>query len=728
MQDAPQPARFGTFTGVFTPTLLTILGVIMYVRIGWLVGNAGLLGAWAIMAVGLIITVATGLSLSSIATNTRLGAGGPYAIVKRSLGLEVAGSIGIPLYLTRPLGVAMYIFGFREGIQWFLPSAPSLVVDLGVFGLLFGLAFVSADLAFKVQYGILALIAASLGSIFLGEATFEPVAKTTWVGDFPGFPEKGFGGTDFWGVFAVFFPATTGILAGANMSGELKDSRRSIARGTLAAIGLSTLIYFAVAWWASRAGTMEELASDYNLLIDRSAAPALVFLGLLGATASSALAGLVGGPRILMAMGQNRLLPFSDWLARTTPNGEPRNAALVTGALTLLCLAPRDLNAVAPLVTMFFLITYCIINVVVLFEQGLGLVSFRPTLRVPLVVPLVGTVGSIFAMFVVNPTFGLIAVALVVAVYFWIDRFVRIEEHSSQEARSSVFVALAEFAAHKASEAPHQSVRAWKPNLLVPVEDPAEVRGAFDLVCDGILPEGSARLLGIATPQTADALSEAIEDIDTAFEERGVPTSWTTLDCADYRTGVSAGLQALQAAFFRPNLLFLTTPPPDRDDDTAALVQLAHRTGVGTFLVARHPVVGIGQRRAITVWVAGGDGDVSEDFHGRNLNLALLMGYRIAERWGARLRLVTVVERDEDVDGAARFLRELVDLARLPSKTERQVDVGTFMEALGSGGTADLQILGLQPVPDFTFVRDVVDTAGCTCLFVRDSGRESVLA
>ncbi len=120
------PARFGTFTGVFTPTLLTILGVILYVRTGWVVGNAGLLGAFAILGLAILITTCTGLSLSSIATNTRIGAGGPYAIMTRSLGLEVGGSIGIPLYLTRPLGVAMYIFGFREGLLWIIPDLPTL--------------------------------------------------------------------------------------------------------------------------------------------------------------------------------------------------------------------------------------------------------------------------------------------------------------------------------------------------------------------------------------------------------------------------------------------------------------------------------------------------------------------------------------------------------------------------------------------------------------------------
>ncbi|MBW2525987.1 MAG: hypothetical protein JRI23_17535, partial [Deltaproteobacteria bacterium] len=398
-------AKFGTFTGVFTPTLLTILGVIMYVRLGWVVGNAGLLGAFMVMALAMLITVCTGLSLSSIATNRRLGAGGPYAIISKALGFEVGGSIGLPLYLSRPLGVAMYIFGFREGWLWVFPAHDPLLVDLVVFVALFGLAYLSANLAFRVQFAIMAVIVASILAIFLSPITLAPKAEISWWGDFRGFPERGFGGIDFWAVFAVFFPATTGILAGANMSGDLKDPRRSIPRGTLWAIVLSSLIYFALAWWAARAGTPEELTENYNLLIDRSLFPPAVLAGLLGATFSSALASAVGGPRILMAMAHNELLPKSGWLGRQTSRGEPRNAVLVTAILSLGCLMMRDLNAIAPLVTMFFLLTYLMLNVVLLIEGSLKLVSFRPTLVVPRVVPLIGAVGCIFCMFIVSPIF-----------------------------------------------------------------------------------------------------------------------------------------------------------------------------------------------------------------------------------------------------------------------------------------------------------------------------------
>lgn len=253
--------KYGTFGGVFTPTLLTILGVIMYLRTGWVVGNAGLAGGMLIIGLAFAITAATALSMSSITTNIRIGAGGAYSIISQSLGLEVGGSVGIPLYLSQTLAVTMYIFGFREGWLWAFPEHPAFLVDIGIFVLIFGIAYASAGLAFQVQYGILAVIIASLISVGIAAGTGSmeySLSEVQLWGDYPGSPEDGFPGTSFWVVFAVFFPAATGIMAGANMSGELEDPRESIPLGTLGAIGVSFVVYMALAVWLGLPGRTGE--------------------------------------------------------------------------------------------------------------------------------------------------------------------------------------------------------------------------------------------------------------------------------------------------------------------------------------------------------------------------------------------------------------------------------------------------------------------------------------
>ncbi len=320
-------------TGVFTPTLLTILGVIMFLRLPWVVGNAGLAGGVVIVLIAMGISIATGLSLSSIATNTRLGVGGPYAIISKSLGLEVGGSVGVPLYISQALAVAMYIFGFREGWVWIFPDHPALLVDLGAFGVVFGIAFLSASFAFRIQYLIMAIIVGAIISVLGSAFVHTPVAEIQWWGQFPGSPESNFSGTNFWVVFAVFFPAATGIMAGANMSGELKNPRRSIPAGTLCAIGLSLVIYLALAWWTAQFCSPEEMTHNYTIMVDKALWGPIVLAGLLGATLSSALTSLVGAPRILIALSQDGLLSNKRWLAKISKNGEPRRALLVSGVL-----------------------------------------------------------------------------------------------------------------------------------------------------------------------------------------------------------------------------------------------------------------------------------------------------------------------------------------------------------------------------------------------------------
>lgn len=732
----PSPTRFGTFTGVFTPTILTILGVIMYVRLGWVVGNAGLGGALLILGLGMLITVCTGLSLSSIATNTRIGPGGPYAIMNKSLGLEVGGSIGIPLYLTRPLGVAMYIFGFREGLLWVMPTLPPLAVDLAVFALLFGIAYRSADLAFKTQYVIMGVIVLSLLSIFLSPAPSESTVEIVWWGSYAGSPETGFQGTSFWGVFAVFFPATTGILAGANMSGDLKDPRRAIPVGTMAAIGISVVIYVMVTVWVAQTGTLEELSSNYNHIIDKSLFPSLVLAGLLGATASSALAGLVGGPRILMAMGENRIIPFSDAMS-STHKGEPRSALLVTGVLTLMAIMLRDLNAIAPLVTMFFLITYCMINVVVLLEGSLGLVSYRPTLQVPLIIPLLGLVGCMFSMFIVNPTFGLISVSMVIGLYLFIrSRTSPRSEGSREDVRSSIFVAFAEWAASKITPEDMENIRAWKPHILVPVEDPEEVRGAWSLLVSLARPEGSIKLLGLASLHPAETLSPRLESLGRAIRREGVLASWSVIALPLYTNAISVGMMALQGAFFRPNILFVrqSSTDPRREERSSELLEIilqARRIHVGVCLFCPHPTAGLGQEMDIRLWVTPSrEGwDANAAFGSGNLNLILLMGFRLWRLWRGKLILSTTIQDPENQERTQQFLNSLCDLVRFPASVERRVVIGDFEHAVRSSPVTDLSIFGLQrDGPDLEWAQQMVLLSRSSCLFMLDSGRESARA
>lgn len=721
--------KFGTFGGVFTPTLLTIMGVIMYLRLGWVVGNAGLLGAWLIIIISFLITLCTALSMSAISTNIRIGAGGAYAIVSQALGLEVGGSLGIPRYISQGLAVTMYIFGFREGWLAIFPEHNAFFVDIIVFSLLISIAYISANLAIKTQFIIMGIIVLSLVSIIIaaynGSMTIPTSDALSW-GSFEGSIENRFSGSNFWIVFAVFFPAATGIMAGANMSGELKDPKRSIPAGTLWAIGVSFVIYMLLAFWISRSATEAELVGNYYIMVEKAYIGPLILAGILGATFSSALASIVGSSRILFAMGEHKVLPFSDFLSGQSSNGQPRNAMLVTGILIFATLLLRNLNAVAPLVTLFFLITYAMINIVVIIEQNLGLISYRPVFKIHRWVPWFGLVSSVFAMFIINPTVSLVSIMIVLMVYWYLSR--QHLETPFEDVRSGLFFSFAEWAAKHTWYMKKNQQRAWKANLMVPVRDVDGLKGTFEFLRNIAKPKGSIKLLGIEAFSGTSTLADELEAISESFRQKEVFSSSSVIHTEEFAKGINYGSQALQGAFFRPNIVFLNLQDHDNyETELRPVMKESIRLEIGVLLYLSHPVSLLGQRNTINVWVSDRKTKWDLGWDIGNLDLSILVAYKLKMNWGARIRLITVINDPNEADNAKDFLSLLINLARLP-ETLTEVQIGDFNTVIRKAPPADLNIFGMDEDLKFEFVKEISAKTKSTCLFVKDSGHESILA
>jgi amino acid transporter len=373
--------------------------------------------------------------------------------------------------------------------------------------------------------------------------------------------ENAFSGSSFWIVFAVFFPAATGIMAGANMSGELKDPKKSIPVGTLWAIGVSFVIYMLLAFWIARSATEEELITNYYVIVDKAYIGPLILAGILGATFSSALASIVGSSRILFAMGEHNVLPYSRFLAGQSANGQPRNAMIVTGILIFATMLLRNLNAVAPLVTLFFLITYAMINIVVIIEQNLGLISYRPVFKVHRWVPWMGLISSVFAMFIINPTISLFSIMIVFVVYWYLSR--QNLETPFEDVRSGLFVSFAEWAAKRTWGMKKMQQRAWKPNLMVPVRDVNGIKGIFSFLISIAKPTGSIKLLGIEPYSEQSSLAGELEKLSESFRIKGVFSSWAVIHADDISKGINYGSQALQGTIFRPNIIFFNLQEHD---------------------------------------------------------------------------------------------------------------------------------------------------------------------
>ncbi len=731
VEESAQQAKYGWFAGVFRPTVMTILGVIMFIREPWVVGNAGIGGAALIITLAFVIVTLTALSMSCITTNIRIGAGGAYSIISQSLGLEVGGAVGIPLYLAQAFAGAMYIFGFREGLAWIFPEAAPILLDLVSFGVMFGIAYVSTKFAFTIQYFVLAVMVAGIVAFFLVLATpdalvYDPMDHV-W-GDFPGTEWGEKGKIGFWTVFAIYFPAATGILAGANLSGELKNPRKDLPFGTLLAIGVSFVIYMALGWVVAMVASPEEMVTNYNIAIDRSFFPPATLGALLGATFSSGLACFVGAPRILQALANHNVIPGSSWAAKVR-NGEPRNALYITGIVVLGGILLRDLNAIAPMITMFFLITYMMVNLVVVVEQSLQMVSFRPGFRVHRAVPIAGTAGCLFAMFIISPVFGLVASAVVLGVYMWLTRRHLNAPHGDM--RSGLFVALAEWAAKHTLGLPSNNERAWKPSLLVPFQQYREMRGVFQFLEDLTSPNGSVTLLGLTDDEDdGGELARALPSLAESFHADGVYSRATLVATQRPYDAIIASMQTLVGTFFRPNVLFLRLhdeTPEEEEEEYVRLLRMARRIKMGMIVSVDDNVAKTGQEQSVNVWVRDQSPNWKLDWDLGNIDLQLLTAVQLVRNWDAKMRVVTAVSNPDDVEAAADFLENILELSRLLD-AEVVVEVGSFQEALASAPQADIDIFGLSDRISFEGMRGLVRARHAACLFVAESGEESILA
>ncbi len=419
-----QTGTLGTFGGVFTPSILTILGLVLFLRVPYVIGAVGLTKALIILALSTLVSVLTSISLAIVATNMRVGGGGEYYIISRTLGIEFGGAVGVVLYLAISVSIAFYSIGFAEAVVTALGRDSTALVQLVAAGLVLLIAaigFIGADLATRLQYLVMALLIIALLSFFFGA-----------IGDFDGAqfranlssPESG-EEIGFWEAFAIFFPAVTGFSQGVAMSGDLRTPSKSITAGTFAAVGLSTAVYLVVIVLLAGAVPATILVADTNTIIgDLSWQTWTMLVGVLAATISSALASTLGSPRVLQRLGEDRVLPGLDRFAvGAGPSNNPRRALGISLIIALATVAVGDLNAIAPIISMFFLATYAIINYATYYEFRSGSTAFRPTFKYGgHRTSLAGTFACVGVIVAINPVAGAFAAMVFVGLYGYLRR------------------------------------------------------------------------------------------------------------------------------------------------------------------------------------------------------------------------------------------------------------------------------------------------------------------
>lgn len=719
---------FGTFAGVFTPTTLTILGVIMYIRQPWVVGNAGVLGALAIVLLAVVITLTTALSLSSITTNVRIGSGGAFSLISQSLGLEIGGAIGIPFYFAQAIAVSMYIFGFREGLQILTPDVNPFILDISIFTLVMIIAFISTSFAFKIQYVILGIIVLSLisiyGSLFVNDLYFN----IEWFGKYPGSIENNFNGSSFWVVFAVFFPAVTGVMAGANMSGDLTNPRKSIPVGTLSSVIITTVIYISLIFVASVIATPDELVKNYNIFIDKSLFSPIVLAGLLGATLSSALGSFVGAPRILLALGEKNILPKSKVLSSLSKKGEPVNAMLITAIIVLVGISLRNLNTIAPILTMFFMITYAMVNIVALVEQTLGLPSYRPTLKIPTIIPAIGAIGSIAIMFVMNVIVALFSLVFIVIFYLYLVKM-NIKS-AAGDSRSGLFTALAEWATKKTNSLRQErEVRSWRPDLLMPITMPKELRSSFKLIHSIIYPKGSIKILAFRNEDEIEQknMENFLNNAVKKFKESELSVSYTAIDNTDFNTTVNVSMQSLNAAFFKPNIIFASIDPATSNlayYDKLILDSKKNNFGLITYIPFSTASLAI--EKNINLWMTNIPLDWKETFSVKNNDLSTLISLLICRNWKGTID-VHILNNNSQLTFSETDIEDLHTMVRFPKSTSISIKQGDLLENVNNERNTDVNIFNIEQGMSVEEMVEIVNQTRISAIFCADSEFENVL-
>ncbi|MDJ0734789.1 MAG: amino acid permease [Nostocaceae cyanobacterium] len=586
----------GTFGGVYTPSILTILGVIMYLRFGWVVGNVGLLGTLLIVTLATSITLLTALSVCAIATDRVVRVGGAYYMISRSLGIEVGGAVGISLYFAQAVSVALYTIGFAESVvktfgmnQTYVALITTILVAI--------LALTSAEIAVKAQYVIMGAIVLSLVCLVFGPS-LQDVTPQGW-----GIPENG---ESFWVVFAVFFPAVTGIMSGVSMSGDLRNPSRSIPTGTLAAVGTGYLVYMLLPLLIATRADTATLVDEPLVMKMMSLWQPAILLGVWGATLSSALGSILAAPRVLQALARDGILPsWMSFLGRGSgKNDEPRMGTWVTLSVAIAAVCIGDLNLIAPVLTMFFLTTYLVLNVSASIEGFLQSPSFRPSFKVHWVLSLLGAIGCLGVMLLINPIATVVAAGIVLAIFFWLQQ--RELTTTWGDVRRGIWMALLRTGIYQIDSV--EDTKNWRPNVLVFSGSPSKRWSLIQLAnalthkrgfitVSSVLPSGSRDLA---------QQSDLENTISEHLKKQQVQALVRVVTAPDPFEGMLQLVEAYGLGTLVPNTILLgDSEDTSRRDNYCNMIAQLHYAKRSVMVLREDPERGFGEYRRIDVWWGG---------------------------------------------------------------------------------------------------------------------------
>jgi amino acid transporter len=705
----PIKKKFGAFAGVFTPSILTILGVIMYLRLGWVVGQAGLITALGIILLSHVISLSTGLSISSIATDKKIKTGGIYYMLSRSLGLPMGGSIGITLFIGTALSISLYIIGFCEsflGIELIreITGLDNTIQNfrlLGsiMLGILVIIAFISTSIAIKTQFFILGAIILSLVSIGIGLFSGD----TSSNGDISWMPVAD--GISIATVFAIFFPAVTGFTAGVAMSGDLKNPQKNIPYGTMASIITGLLVYVALALAFALMVDRRLLLEDNNFLMRIAWSSPLVVAGIWGATLSSALGGILGGPRILQAMSRDRITPKVFGKSYGI-NKEPRNALIFIFLLAEAGILIGELDVIAVIVSMFYISAYGFINLSFALEKWAS-ADFRPSFRISKWIGIIGFVACFGVMFKLDTPVMFLSMIILAGIYFYIKR--KKLELDFGDVWQSVWSSMVRAILHRIDRKGIEE-RNWRPNIIMfsggSKTRPHLIQFGKDLVGNqGFL----SNFYLILNKSSSVLFKKHQQSVDDEFAQQNEGIFTRRQECKDIYEGIEAISSTYGFSGVEPNTVLLGWARHSEDPVRfAKMIRTLGELDLNILMMDYDKEVGFGKKEIIDVWCRGGGNNC-------NLVLSLVKFMWLSDNWrNARIRILIINPYNDEKERLIEDTEKILESVRMDAEIKiinNQIEKRPVNELIEvESSNSDLVFIGIPLIregEEQTYVKQV---------------------
>ncbi len=673
---------------VYFTAISSILGAILFLRMGYATGVLGFWGVISIIILGHMITIPTALAISELATNTRVEGGGEYFIISRSFGLKIGSTIGVTLFLSQTISIAFYTIAFAEAFQpvfsWFTQEfgfeLPRQVVSIPT---LLILAFIilrkGTGSSVKLLYVVNIILLLALVLFFIG----KPIDPDGDPSRIPGNNFGFFNKNDFFILFAICFPAFTGMTAGVGLSGDLKNPGKSIPLGTMAGTLTGLVVYMLVAWKFSTCASQLDLVED-QLIMTRIALFGFVVIpiGLAACTSSSAIGSMMVAPRTLQAIASDMTFPFrrlNVFLSRGKgETREPYNASLVSFGIALIFVALGDVNTVAEIISMFFLITYGTLCLSSFLNHFGSPPSYRPRFKSRWYISLAGFILSVWVMFMINPLYTFFAYIVIIVIYLFVEQSNKDKKGLVNIFKGALFQLNRRLQVYMQKHQSSMETEEWRPAAVCISPHSMERGKVLELMKWISYQHGFGTYFhfieGYYSKQTYNESRKILEELINTQREKGSTLYIDTMISPSYTSAIAQVIQTPSISGMENNMVVFEYDKRypqelNRILDNVNLVR-AGNFDIGIFAGSEYL---IRNNNGIHVWIRETDE--------RNTNFMILLGYIIMAHPDWRKSEIKIFITSAQ-DGKAELkedLRKRIAAGRLPI-TLKNIEIVVLQE------------------------------------------------